>query len=72
MDLSRPGGTLRNWLADRPQAGCDRNGVRVLWIGFAILCMAISGALLFLAQGVIPMEQPMLSGQESVRWAALR
>jgi quaternary ammonium compound-resistance protein SugE len=35
--------------------GATENGVRVLWIGFAILCMAISGALLFLAQRVIPM-----------------
>lgn len=35
--------------------GATENGVRVLWIGFAILCTAINGALLFLAQRVIPM-----------------
>ena len=35
--------------------GATENGVRTVWIGFAILCMAISGALLFLAQRVIPM-----------------
>jgi quaternary ammonium compound-resistance protein SugE len=30
-------------------------GARPLWIAFAVVCMAISGALLLLAQRVIPM-----------------
>jgi quaternary ammonium compound-resistance protein SugE len=35
--------------------GATENGIRLLWIGFAILCMAVSGAFLFLAQRVILM-----------------
>jgi quaternary ammonium compound-resistance protein SugE len=35
--------------------GWTENGLRVLWIAFAILCMALSGTLLLLAQRVIPM-----------------
>jgi quaternary ammonium compound-resistance protein SugE len=35
--------------------GWTPSGARPLWIGFAIACMAISGALLLLAQRVIPM-----------------
>jgi quaternary ammonium compound-resistance protein SugE len=35
--------------------GATENGVRMFWIGFAILCIAVSGALLFLAQRAIPM-----------------
>lgn len=35
--------------------GWTDSGPRILWIGFAILCMAFSGALLLLAQRVIPM-----------------
>jgi quaternary ammonium compound-resistance protein SugE len=35
--------------------GATENGARLLWIGFAILCMTVSGGLLFLAQRAIPM-----------------
>jgi quaternary ammonium compound-resistance protein SugE len=35
--------------------GWTPTGARPLWIGFAILCMAVSGVLLLLAQRVIPM-----------------
>ncbi len=35
--------------------GWTAAGVRVGWIAFAVLCMAASGALLFLAQRTIPM-----------------
>ncbi|NDH60167.1 MAG: QacE family quaternary ammonium compound efflux SMR transporter [Alphaproteobacteria bacterium] len=35
--------------------GWTEAGARPLWIGFAIVCMAISGALLLLAQRDIPM-----------------
>ena len=35
--------------------GWTEAGARPLWIGFAIACMAISGALLLLAQRDIPM-----------------
>ncbi len=35
--------------------GAAENGARVFWIGCAILCMTVSGALLFLAQRTIPM-----------------
>jgi quaternary ammonium compound-resistance protein SugE len=35
--------------------GWTENGLQVLWIGFAILCMALSGTFLLLAQRVIPM-----------------
>jgi quaternary ammonium compound-resistance protein SugE len=35
--------------------GWTPSGARPLWIGFAIACMAVSGALLLLAQRVIPM-----------------
>jgi quaternary ammonium compound-resistance protein SugE len=35
--------------------GWTPSGARPLWIGFAILCMTVSGALLLLAQRVIPM-----------------
>lgn len=35
--------------------GWTETGARPAWIAFAILCMAISGALLLLAQRVIPM-----------------
>lgn len=30
-------------------------GIRVAWLAFAVLCMAASGVLLFLAQRTIPM-----------------
>ena len=35
--------------------GWTASGARPLWIVFAVVCMAISGALLLLAQRVIPM-----------------
>ncbi len=35
--------------------GGTESAARLLWIGFAILCMAVSGALLLLAQREIPM-----------------
>ena len=35
--------------------GWTADGARPLWLIFAILCMAISGALLLWAQRVIPM-----------------
>ncbi len=35
--------------------GWTENGLRPHWIGLAILCMALSGALLLLAQREIPM-----------------
>lgn len=35
--------------------GWTEAGARPLWIGFAIVCIAISGALLLLAQRDIPM-----------------
>lgn len=35
--------------------GWTPTGARPLWIAFAVACMAISGAFLFLAQRVIPM-----------------
>jgi quaternary ammonium compound-resistance protein SugE len=35
--------------------GWTESGPRFLWIGFAVLCMALSGALLLMAQRVIPM-----------------
>ena len=35
--------------------GWAENGVRLPWIGFSILCMALSGTFLFLAQRTIPM-----------------
>jgi quaternary ammonium compound-resistance protein SugE len=35
--------------------GAAEDRARLLWIGFAILCMAVSGGLLFLAQRAIPM-----------------
>jgi len=35
--------------------GWTESGPKVLWIGFAILCMALSGAFLLMAQRVIPM-----------------
>ena len=35
--------------------GWTASGARPLWIVFAIICMAISGALLLMAQRVIPM-----------------
>lgn len=35
--------------------GWTEAGPRPLWIVFAILCMAVSGALLLMAQRVIPM-----------------
>lgn len=35
--------------------GWTENGLRMLWIGFALLCMALSGAFLLLAQRTIPM-----------------
>jgi quaternary ammonium compound-resistance protein SugE len=35
--------------------GWTDSGVRLPWIAFAVLCMAASGVLLFLAQRTIPM-----------------
>ncbi len=35
--------------------GWSEQGVRPIWIGVAVLCMAVSGALLYLAQREIPM-----------------
>ena len=35
--------------------GWSEQGVRIVWIGVAILCMAVSGALLYFAQRQIPM-----------------
>lgn len=35
--------------------GWTETGARPLWIGFAIVCMTVSGALLLLAQRAIPM-----------------
>lgn len=34
--------------------GYSEHGTNFLWLGFAVVCMAISGALLFQAQRVIP------------------
>jgi quaternary ammonium compound-resistance protein SugE len=35
--------------------GASENGIRMVWLAFAILCITVSGALLLLAQRVIPM-----------------
>jgi quaternary ammonium compound-resistance protein SugE len=35
--------------------GWTENGLRLSWIGFALLCMAFSGVFLLLAQREIPM-----------------
>ncbi len=45
--------------------GWTEAGARPLWIGFAIVCMAISGALLLLAQRDIPM------GTASAVWTGI-
>ena len=46
FEIGWPVGLKLGWTAD---------GARPLWLIFAILCMAISGALLLWAQRVIPM-----------------
>lgn len=45
-EIGWPIGLKLGWTAD---------GARPLWIGFAVLCMAVSGALLLMAQRTIPM-----------------
>ena len=35
--------------------GWTENGPRFLWLGFAMLCILLSGSLLLMAQRVIPM-----------------